>query len=79
MAKKYKKVCIAFDSEQHAKAIEILGNVPPYWRNDFISDAILAYDNKHGDFMAPKEENTKASEASSHDEKFFGKNIEKST
>jgi len=79
MVKKYRKVCVAFDTEQHAKAIEILENVPPYWRNDFISDAIVAYDNKRDDFIATKEKSAKASEASSHDGIFFGKNIEKST
>ena len=79
MTKKYKKVCVAFDMEQHAKAIAILENVPSYWRNDFISDAIVAYNNKRDEFAATKENSAKASDASSDDGIFFGKNIEKST
>ncbi|MEN6321168.1 MAG: hypothetical protein ABFD82_20805 [Syntrophaceae bacterium] len=62
MTKKYKKICIAFDTDQHAKAIEILENVPSYWRNDFISDAIVAHNNKRDDLLAKIEEKAKASD-----------------
>jgi hypothetical protein len=60
MTKKYKKICVAFDTEHHAKAIEILESVPRYWRNDFISDAIVAYDNKRDDLVSNKDKITKA-------------------
>jgi hypothetical protein len=67
MTKNYKKVYVAFDTEQHAKAIEILEKVPSYWRNDFISDAIVAYNNKRDEFATAKEKSAKSGDASSHD------------
>ena len=67
MTKNYKKVYVAFDTERHAKTIEILEKVPSYWRNDFISDAIVAYNNKRDESVKTKEKNAKSGDASSHD------------
>jgi hypothetical protein len=58
---KYKRISVVFDLKKHAQVIEILKNVPPYWRNDFISDAIVAYNNKRDDFLATTDEGAKAS------------------
>ena len=60
MTKKYKKIYVAFDTEHHAKAIEILENVPRYWRNDFISDAITAYNNKRDELVSKKEKSQRS-------------------
>jgi hypothetical protein len=49
--KKYKRISVVLDIKRHAQAIELLKNVPPYWRNDFISDAIVAHNNKRDDFL----------------------------
>ncbi|HVO67169.1 MAG TPA: hypothetical protein VMT12_11845 [Syntrophales bacterium] len=68
--KKHKRISVVFDTKLHARAIEILKNVAPYWRNDFISDAIVAYNNKRDDLGAMIEEGAKASEAS-RDAKFI--------
>ena len=65
MTNNYKKVYVAFDAERHAKAIEILEKVPSYWRNDFISDAIVAYNNKREELVPAKEKSAKSGETSS--------------
>ena len=64
---KYKRISVVLDIKRHARAIEILKNVPPYWRNDFISDAIVAYNNKRDESVKTKEKNAKSGDASSHD------------
>jgi hypothetical protein len=68
---KYKRISVVLDIKRHAQAIEILKNVPPYWRNDFISDAILAHNNKRDDFWATADEGAKANKVL-REAKFLG-------
>lgn len=65
------RISVVFDTKRHARAIEILKNVSPYWRNDFISDAIVAHNNKLDDFWATADEGAKANKVL-REAKFLG-------
>jgi len=43
MNNQYKRMKIALHMERHREAIEILETVQPYWRSNYIAEAVAAY------------------------------------
>ena len=68
---KYRRIYFSLEEEKHAKAIEIINNVKPYWRGHFIADAIIAHNEMFSKVAPPKEPGSEDTPFVSH--KFIDK------